>query len=399
MNYESRLADSGDLAAFEGDPDTARRRRRMIIGLVIAVVAIALAALAFRQFAGGTDEKAAAAAAEESKTAGPSVTVVVPGRQTVARTISATGTLAARREMPIGIVGEGGSVSRVLVEPGDWVGAGQVMAVIDRSVQTQQDAQLAAQINVAQADLNLAQAELERAQALVARGFISQADIDRKTATRDAARARVRVAQASLAENRARMGRLDIRAPAAGLVLERMVEPGQVVGAGTGVLFRLARGGEMEMRAQVSEGDLARITTGVAAKVTPVGTSQAFNGQVWQVSPVINADSRQGIVRIALAYDRAIRPGGFASAEIVSGSVDAPLLPESAVLSDAEGNYVMVVGPDNKIARRGVKVGSVTDKGVIILDGLSGTEQIVYSAGAFLNPGESVKPTRLAARK
>lgn len=398
MNYESRLADSGDLAAFEGDPDTARRRRRMIIGLVIAVAVIALAALAFRQFAGGSADKAAAEA-EDSKAGGPSVTVVVPGRQTVARTITATGTLAARREMPIGIVGEGGSVSRVLVEPGDWVGAGQVMAVIDRSVQTQQDAQLAAQINVSQADLNLAQAELERAQALVARGFISQADIDRKTATRDAARARVRVAQASLAENRARMGRLDIRAPAAGLVLERMVEPGQVVGAGTGVLFRLARGGEMEMRAQVSEGDLARITTGVAAKVTPVGTSQAFDGQVWQVSPVINADSRQGIARIALAYDRAIRPGGFASADIVSGSVDAPLLPESAVLSDAEGNYVMVVGPDNKVARRGVKVGSVTDKGVIILQGLSGTEQVVYSAGAFLNPGESVKPTRLASRK
>lgn len=398
MNYESRLADSGDLASYDSDADASRRRRRLIIGAVIVVAVIALAALAFRQFSGGTDEKAAAAA-EESKAAGPSVTVVVPGRQTTARTISATGTLAARREMPIGIVGEGGSVSRVLVEPGDWVGAGQVMAVIDRSVQSQQDAQLAAQISVSQADLNLAQAELERAEALVARGFISKADIDRKTATRDAARARVRVAQASLAENRARMGRLDIRAPAAGLVLERMVEPGQVVGAGSGVLFRLARGGEMEMRAQVSEGDLARITTGVSAKVTPVGTAKAFDGQVWQVSPVINADSRQGIVRIALSYDRAIRPGGFASADIVSGSVDAPLLPESAVLSDAEGNYVMVVGPDKKVQRRGVKVGSVTDNGVIILEGLSGTEQVVYSAGAFLNPGESVKPTPLSARK
>ena len=98
--------------------------------------------------------------------------------------------------MPVGVAGEGGQVVRVLVEPGQWVSAGQVLAVIDRSVQAQQAAQLAAQIEVARADLRLAQNELDRAQSLVSRGFISQADLDRKRATRDAAAARVRVAQA-----------------------------------------------------------------------------------------------------------------------------------------------------------------------------------------------------------
>src|SRR3546814_17160045 len=77
-----------------------------------------------------------------------------------------------------------------------------------------------------------------RAKQLVSRGFISQADIDSKTATRDAAVARVNVAKATLAETQARNGRLDIRAPAAGLVLTRDVEPGQIVSAGSGVLFR-----------------------------------------------------------------------------------------------------------------------------------------------------------------
>src|SRR3546814_4436167 len=85
-----------------------------------------------------------------------------------------------------------------------------------------------------------------RAKQLVSRGFISQADIDSKTATRDAAVARVNVAKASLAETQARNGRLDIRAPAAGLVLTRDVEPGQIVSAGSGVLFRVALGGQME---------------------------------------------------------------------------------------------------------------------------------------------------------
>ena len=186
----------------------------------------------------------------------------------------------------------------------------------------------------------LAQSELERAQALVQRGFISKADIDRKTATRDAANARVRVAQAQLGQSRARIGRLDVRAPAAGLVLDRMVEPGQVVSSGSGALFRIARGGEMELRAQLPETDLARVSPGIAASVTPVGSAQSYQGSVWQVSPIIDPQTRQGEARIAVPYNIALRPGGFASANIIAGQVDAPLLPESAVLSDEKGNYV-----------------------------------------------------------
>src|SRR3546814_12578935 len=83
---------------------------------------------------------------------------------------------------------------RVVGGPGDWVRAGQALATIERSVQTQQTRSLAAQVEVARADARLAEAELDRAQALVGRGFISKADIDRKTATCDAARARVDVA-------------------------------------------------------------------------------------------------------------------------------------------------------------------------------------------------------------
>ena len=94
---------------------------------------------------------------------------------------------------------------------------------------------------MARADLQLAQNELDRALQLVERGFISKADVDRKTATRDSARARVNVANAQLSETRARNARLDIGAPVSGYVLERNVEPGQTVSAGSGILFRLAQ--------------------------------------------------------------------------------------------------------------------------------------------------------------
>jgi len=392
MNRENSAFRSSDTLVVV---DRSRRRRAIIIAAGLAVIVLLVAFFMFR----GGEETPAAGGPNGGKggAAAPTVTVAVPGRQAVERTISATGTLAARREMPVGVAGEGGQVVRVLVEPGQWVGAGQVLAVIDRSVQVQTNDQLAAQINVARADARLAQQELVRAQSLVSRGFVSKADVDRRTATRDAANARVRVAEAALRESRARTGRLDIRAPAAGLVLTRDVEPGQVVSGGSGVLFRMAKGGEMELLAQVSEADLVSIPVGSPARVTPVGTTQAFTGSVWQLSPVVNEQNRQGTARVALAYNTALRPGGFASVEIVAGSQQAPVLPESAIQSDEKGNYVYIVDKANKVVRRPVTTGVVTPKGIAVVQGLAGNERVVLRAGGFLNPGETVRPQRQAS--
>ena len=395
MNFEStkwRREAIDDIVVDE--TVIARRRRRR--NIIIAVAAVLVLAVLAMMFFGGGGEKAVAPKGKQGEQL-PAVTVVVPGRQDVAAVISATGSLAARRDMPVGVPGEGGQVVRVLVEPGQWVGAGQTLAVIDRRVQTQEASQLAAQINVAQADLRLAQNELDRAQALVARGFVSQADIDRKRAARDAAAARVRVAQAQLGATQARISRLDVRAPTAGLVLSRSVENGQVVGAGSGALFRIAAGGEMELRARLPQPDLARLRPGVPASVTPVGSSQSYQGTIWQVSPIVDPLTRQGEARILIPYNAELRPGGFASAEIRAGSTNAPLLPESAVQSDSRGAFVYIVDNDNKVVRRDVRIGEVSDRGIAIVEGLNGNERVVQSAGAFLSPGQSVRPERARA--
>ena len=396
MNYESTSI-AGDRQLLTGPDGAPRSRRRaVIVGIVIVLLVVLGAVWAFGRK--GTDAPAAKGAAPAAAAGAlPKVTVVVPGRDTVTRAVTGTGSLAARREMPVGVVGEGGLVTRVLVEPGSWVSAGQILATVDRSVQAQTAESLSAQVRVARADAQIAQTELDRSNQLVERGFVSKADIDRKTATRDAANARVRVAQAQLAETQARNRRLDIRAPAAGLVLTRAVEPGQVVGSGSGVLFRIAMGGQMEMRAQLSEADLADIRAGSVAQVVPVGDTRVFKGQVWQVAPVIDPQTRQGIARIALNYDPALRPGGFASARIGAGASTAPLLPESAVLSDDKGSYVYVVDAQNKVVRRDVRVAEVSDEGALIASGLMGDERVVASAGAFLNVGQEVVPVRAAA--
>jgi HlyD family secretion protein len=388
MNRETSIHSSDTLVVV----DRSRRRRRLIIAAAIGV-ALIIVAVAIVMSRGSSNKLPEAAGAGQI----PTVTVVVPGRSLVARVISASGPLAARRNQPVGIAGSGGRVVSVLVDAGSWVRAGQVLAVVDRSVQAQQAAQMAAQVESARANAALAQSNYDRALALQGRGFVSKAEIDSKKATRDAAFAQVRVAQAQLAGMRAEIGRLNVVAPTAGLVLSRNVEVGQIVSPGSGPLFQLAEGGQMEMRAQLSQQDLAAIHVGMAADVTSIGSDTSVHGSIWQVAPMIDPQSRLGDVRIAIPYTPAIRPGGFAEARIVGGSTTAPLLPQSAVLSDQKGNYVYVVDAKNEVERRSIKIGNVDDSGVTIAEGISGDEPVVLSAGPFLNPGQKVKPLRQAA--
>ena len=387
MNYESTIHTTGSEGEnpplLDGEEDRSSKRRLVFGAIALVILLIAIGYFLNRNKGGEDGEK---------KQQVPVVSVITPGRGTIEGQISATGTLAARRELPVGVAGEGGQVVSVLVEPGQWVRAGQVLAVIDRSVQVQQAAGQTAQIQVARANADLAEANYQRALKLIDKGFVSKADVDRLRASRDAAVAQVRVAGAQAGVLSAQLRRLNVVAPAAGLVLERRVEPGQVVSAGSGVLFRLAQGGEMELKAQLSETDLAKIGPGYTAAVVPVGTDRSFNGQIWQLSPIIDPASRQGTARIALAYAPELRPGGFATATIKAGTIVAPMLPESAILSDNKGNYVYVVDKDNKARRRPVKTGLVTEQGVAVVEGLDGSERVVLRAGGFLQPDETVQP-------
>ena len=391
MNRETSIYSSDTLVVVDR---TRRRRTVIIIAAAMLLLIAGIAALVISRSATRSKEAAAAAASAGQV---PTVTVVVPGQSQVARTITASGPLGAKRDQPIGVAGSGGRVVSVLVDAGSWVRAGQTLAVIDRSVQAQQAAQMAAQVDSARANAALAQSNYERAVALQGRGFVSKAEIDSKKATRDAAYAQVRVAQAQLNSMRAEIGRLSVVAPVSGLILARSVEVGQVVGPGSPALFRLAEGGQMEMRAQLAQQDLALVHVGIPASVTPVGSTRSFPGQVWQVAPVIDPVSRLGDVRISVPYDPSMRPGGFAEAKITAGTTTAPMLPQSAVLSDDKGNYVYIINARNEVERRDIQIGNVSDNGVSIAGGISGHEAVVLSAGPFLSPGQKVNPKRQAA--
>lgn len=365
-----------------------RPSRRMLYGFAIAVV-LALALGGWRM----TRTTSAAMAKDKDMAVPPLVTVVVPALGNVASTVSLTGLISAQNDMPIGVEGDGGRISAILVEVGDKVRKGEVLARLDTSVAAPQVASLRAALEQSRAEAELAAGDYRRAAAVASSvGALSQEEVDKRRSAAASSTAKVKSAEAQLAEAEARLGRTDIRAPDAGVVLARAAEVGQTVTPGGPSLFRLGRGGEVEMRAQVAEQDLPRISVGQGVEIWPTGATQPFLGKVRLLGAIIDPQTRLGEIRIALAPHPQLRPGAFARAEIQVGGGERPIVPQTAVLADAAGSYVYLIGEGDAVTRRSIKVEGVRPAGIVVASGLDGTERVVLTAGAFLREGEHVLP-------
>ena len=322
----------------------------------------------------------------------PTVSVTEVGVSTVPTTVSIIGTIAARYDMPIGVEGDGGRVAAIYVEAGDHVKRGQVLARLNVSVLEPQVANLEAALEQARAEAELADAEYRRAQAVGASGALSAEETQRRKSAAVTAAAKVKVAAAQLAEAQARLARAAVRAPADGIILTRNVEVGQTATAGGEALFRLSQGGEVELRGQVAEQDLPLLKVGQAVNVRLTGTSRVYEGRVRLLGAVIDPQTRLGQARVTLTPDPNLRPGAFARAEVTVSNADRAVLPQTAVLTDDKGTYVLIVNAQHKIERRTVHVSGIVQNGVTIADGIGGTDQVVATAGAFLQEGELVNP-------
>ena len=321
----------------------------------------------------------------------PLVSAAVPGVSAITSTVAFTGTINARYDMPIGTEGETGRVSAIYVEAGDHVKAGQLLAQVDESILRPQVDRLAATLEEAKANAGLAAAEYARAQGVEAAGALSKEDIEKRRAAAVTAAAEVKVAGAQLAEYQARLSHTQVRAPVDGVVLTRAAEVGQIVTPGGNAMFRLARGSEVEMRALTAEQDLPSLRVGQTANVYLTGVEKPFVGKVRLLGAIIDPQTRLGEVRIQLQPDPQLRPGAFARGEVVVGKGERPVLPQTAVLSDEKGTYVLLVTADNHVERRSVHVSDTNAKGLIIASGLTGSERVIMTAAGFLRVGERVE--------
>jgi HlyD family secretion protein len=356
--------------------------------IAAAVVAAILALVAWLLWRGSAEDPALETLS--SQHALPLVSVTSPGVTSVTSTVTFTGTVAARYDMPIGIEGDAGRIIGVYVDAGDHVKRGQLLAKIDESVWQPQVNRLAASLEQARAQAALSAAEYRRAAAVESAGALSAEEIEKRRALSITDAASVRVAEAMLAEAQARLARTRVVAPSDGTVLTRHAEVGQTASPGGEALFRLASGGEIEMRGQVAEQDLSVLTVGQPASIYLVGSNKPYEGRVRLLPAVIDPQSRLGDIRVALKPDPALRPGAFARGAVSVSKADRTVLPQTAVMSDSKGAYVYVVGDGDKVERRDVQVGGTISSGIIIASGLTGQERIITTAAGFLREGEQV---------
>jgi RND family efflux transporter MFP subunit len=371
-----------DSAPTVGPWLTPRRRAWL---LAAAAIAVAFLALRLTQALSFKDPGA-------NKPAIPAVSVTQVGVSVQPTTVNIVGTIAARYDMPIGVEGDAGRVAAIYVEAGDHVKRGQLLARLNVSVLEPQVANLEAALEQSRAEADLAQAEYRRAQAVGASGALSVEETQRRRSSAVTGEAKVKVAAAQLAEAQARLDRAQVRAPVDGTILTRNVEVGQTATPGGEPLFRLSEGGEIELRGQVAEQDLPLLKVGQPVSVRLTGISQVYPGHVRLLGAVIDPQTRLGTVRVSLTPDLNLRPGAFARADVTISSAERVVLPQTAVLSDDKGSFVYIVNAQNKVERRSVRVSGIVQNGVTIADGVGAQDQVVATAGAFLQQGELVKP-------
>jgi multidrug efflux system membrane fusion protein len=287
------------------------------------------------------------------------------------------GDIRARHESDLGFRIPGKIVAR-LVDVGAIVTAGQILARIDQ-------ADAALQGNQAEANLSLAEAEAKRYRDLRAKNFVSQAALDAKETTLQAAQA-----QAGLMRNQSTYTRLT--ADHGGVVTAVLAEVGQVVAVGQGVL-RVARSDEKEAVISVPEGQVEALR---AAKNLTVTTwahpDEQLSGRLRELAPAADAATRTYTARISITQSAAsLQLGMTATVNLPPANALGILVPASAVVDEGQGPAVWVV-VDDKVVRRAIRIRQQREDGVLVETGLQPGELIVIVGAHKLVAGQAVRP-------
>lgn len=361
---------------------------------------LALAAATLLLAAGGAtallvhaqDHKAPSAAAPRPAL---TVTVTTPLRATVATAVAANGNIAAWQEAIVGAEANGMRLADVLVNVGDVVRKGQMLARFDSAMAQADLAQGRATVAEAEAHLAEAAANAQRARDLQPSGALSAQQVAQLLTAERTAQARLEAVKAVQQVQQLRLQQAEVLAPDAGVISARSATVGAVVPAGS-ELFRLIRQGRLEWRGEVAATELAQIRRGQKVQVDGGGTP--VTGTVRQVAPTVDAATRNALVYVDLpdASGR-LKAGMFARGEFATGSSTALTLPQSAVLLRDGFSYVFTVGADGRVAQGKVATGRRSGDRVEILQGLDEKARVVASGGGFLADGDTVRVVEAAA--
>ncbi|WP_265287770.1 efflux RND transporter periplasmic adaptor subunit [Verminephrobacter eiseniae] len=356
----------------------------------------ALAAALALAAAGALLVTGASRAANESEAGPPgpvrpalTVTQVQPQRSTIALRLAANGDVAAWQEASIGAESHGLRLTEVLVNVGDRVRAGQVLAHFAADTVQADVARARASLLEAQAHAAEDQANADRARSLQATGALSLQQIAQLTTADKTAQARVQAAQAGLDAQLLRLRQTRVLAPDGGVISARTATVGAVVSAGT-ELFRMLRKGRLEWRAEVTAAELHRITPGTRVSVTTSGGA-VLEGRVRMLAPTVDPQTRNALVYVDLPAHAQLRAGMFARGEFDLGSSAALTVPQQALVLRDGFSYVFVLGADQRVQQRKVQTGRRVADRVELLAGLDAQSWIAVQGAGFLNDGDLVR--------
>ena len=346
--------------------------------VVVLIFAAALAAC-------GKDENAAADAAATSALP---VSLATAQQQPMARTVLVSGPVSAYEEMQLGVEISGQRVTALPVDVGQWVRKGQVLLQLDHRTLDSELAQAEASLRQAQAAQELARLNYERSSKLAAQQLISASSLDELRANRINAEAQTATARAARDAAQLRREFADLRAPADGLVSKRLVQPGQVVSAGT-ELLRLIRDGRLEWRAELPENQLADVAVGNTVELPYAG--QGVTGRIRAVTPGVDAQTRTGTIYADLPEPGPLKPGVYVEGRIVTGDGQALTVPTAAIVQRDGHNYVFSVNDKQQATRLRVRTGQAVHGHTAILEGLKAGDKVVVEGAGFLGEGDRVR--------
>ena len=324
-----------------------------------------------------------------------SVETVSPSQDDIGSTLSADGTINAKDTANVSAKVNGVAIERILVEEGDRVRAGQVLAVFDTDAMEQQVLQAQADVAEAEATLANASADAARVLPLIDIDAISKQEADRYRTSEVRARASLQASKARLSNQRLTLENAKVVAPVSGIISEKMVEVGQV--AGGDPLFTIIKGGVLEWRADIDPKLVGDINVGTPVQVSLPGGDTVM-GQVNRIAPTAD-NNRQITIYASLAANSKIRAGMYQTGEFLLGSTSTQTIPNSAVVSNDGYDYVMLVTESTtrddrsmgRIKQQRVTLGERLGESVAVLEPLPSDSRIVKQGGSFLNDGDLVR--------
>jgi len=317
------------------------------------------------------------------------VELVSPTHQSWSDALVASGEVAAWQEAIIGAEVTGIRLDNVLVNVGDSVKKGQLLARFSEDTLRADLAQLEANVAAAAANFEKAKADASRADKLEATNAISGQSIQGYRTQAQAAEAQLASARAQRDAQALRLRYARVVAPDDGVISSRSATIGSVSMMGT-ELFRLVRRNRLEWRAEVPAEALSQLKRGTSAILQTLD-GRTVTGTLRQLAPTINTSTRSGLVYVDLPAGSGLAAGMYVTGRFTLAEHDVLVIAESAIVLRDGNRYLMQVDAKNRVRAVKVNTGQRRDNAIEILGGVVPVDRFVKSGGAFVGNGDLVK--------